>query len=76
MKKGVIISLSIVAILIAIVAYRFLSTKKTETVVYVPTVETTHIEGYSTVYKSNSYGRGGRKRNYISSNGRRDIDTK
>jgi RND family efflux system membrane fusion protein len=44
MKKGVIISLSIVALLIAIVAYRFLSTKQTQTVVYAPTVETAHIE--------------------------------
>ena len=44
MKKGVVISLSIVAILIAIVAYRFLSTKQAKTEVYVPTVETAHVE--------------------------------
>ena len=44
MKKGVIISLSIVALLIAIVAYRFLSTKQTQTGVYAPTVETAQIE--------------------------------
>ena len=44
MKKGVIISLSIVVLLIAIVAYRFLSTKQAKTVVYAPTVETVHIE--------------------------------